>query len=311
MARMITRQEAATLLNVSGQTISNWVEKGILNAHYSCDCRNTMLIDRKSIEKYFDSLEELAFMEKRITLQKKTLRGVTNNLEKELEDMTKAKHLFGKGVSEFFLRDIFNCVLHVTGDELLKEREKDILKKLMSGLTLKDVAECYCLTPSRILQIVNKAISKIYTMKSWPQMHEEYKRVSAENQRITAMLESQRLRNKELEAQLGMKETIGDEISLVPGYTKVQLAKTLATKLANCNLTVRTLNCMKTADIKTVGDLIKYTKVDLLKQRNLGKKSLRELDDLLDSMNLTFGMDVERIIDAQIEAFLKENQNKC
>lgn len=311
MARMITRQEAATLLNVSGQTISNWVEKGILHAHYSYDSRNTMLIDRKSIEKYFDSLEELAFMEKRITLQKKTLRGVTNNLEKELEDMTKAKHLFGKGVSEFFLRDIFNCVLHVTGDELLKEREKDILKKLMSGLTLKDVAECYCLTPSRILQITNKAISKIYTMKSWPQMHEEYKRVSAENQRITAMLESQRLRTKELEAQLGMKETIGDGMSLVPGYTKVQLAKTLATPLANCNLTVRTLNCMKATDIETVGDLVKYTKVDLLKLRNLGKKSLRELDELLDSMNLTFGMDVERIIDAQIEAFLKENQNKC
>lgn len=311
MARMITRQEAATLLNVSGQTISNWVEKGILNAHYSCDSKNTILIDRKSIEKYFDSLEELAFMEKRITLQKKTLRGVTNNLEKELEDMTKAKHLFGKGVSEFFLRDIFNCVLHVTGDELLKEREKDILKKLMSGLTLKDVAECYCLTPSRILQITNKAISKIYTMKSWPQMHEEYKRVSAENQRITAMLESQRLRTKELEAQLGMKETIGDGMSLVPGYTKVQLAKTLATPLANCNLTVRTLNCMKATDIETVGDLVKYTKVDLLKLRNLGKKSLRELDELLDSMNLTFGMDVERIIDAQIEAFLKENQNKC
>ena len=113
MARMISRQEAANLLNVSGQTISNWVEKGVLNAHYDCDGRNTMLIDRKSIEKYFDTLEVLAFMEKRIALQKKTLREETDALEKDLDDMTKAKHLFGKGVSEFFLRDIFNCVLQV------------------------------------------------------------------------------------------------------------------------------------------------------------------------------------------------------
>ena len=104
MARMISRQEAADLLNVSGQTISNWVEKGVLNGHYSCDGRKTMLIDRKSIEKYFDTLEDLAFMEKRIAFQKKTLKEESDALENSLKDMTKAKYLFGKGIPEFYLR---------------------------------------------------------------------------------------------------------------------------------------------------------------------------------------------------------------
>ena len=125
---MISRQEAADLLNVSGQTISNWVEKGVLNGHYSCDGRNTMLIDRKSIEKYFDTLENLAFMEKRISLQRKTLMEESDALENDLKDITKAKYLFGKGVPEYYLRDIFSCVLYVAGDEILKEREKQILQ---------------------------------------------------------------------------------------------------------------------------------------------------------------------------------------
>ena len=312
MARMISRQEAANLLNVSGQTISNWVEKGVLNAHYDCDGRNTMLIDRKSIEKYFDTLEELAFMEKRIALQKKTLREETDALEKELHDMTRAKYLFGNGVSEFFLRDIFNCVLQVAGDELLKEREQKVLQHLMSGETLEEVAEYYYLTRSRILQIVNKAINKVSTMKCWPKMHEEYKRVNAENQRITVMLENQQRRIKDLEMQLGMKDNTDGGESLVPGYSKLELAEILGIRLRDCNLTVRSLNCLMSADIETIGDLVRYSKIDLLKLRWFGKKSLTELDDFLDSYNLSFGMDVDRLVDAEVEYFLKEKakQNK-
>ena len=90
MARMINRQEAATLLNVSAQTISNWVERGVLNGHFSCDGRKTMFIDRKSIEQYFDSLKDLSSMEKRIALQKKTLEEenfLCNETYVEVEDL--------------------------------------------------------------------------------------------------------------------------------------------------------------------------------------------------------------------------------
>ena len=310
MARMITRQEAADILNVSGQTISNWVEKGILNGHYSCDGRNTMLIDRKSIEKYFDTLENLAFMEKRIALQRKTLKEESDALENDLKDMTTAKYLFGKGVPAYYLRDIFDCILLVAGDELLREREKDVLCQLMSGMTLEEVAEHYYLTRSRILQIVNKAINKISTMKSWPKVHDEYKRICDENNRIRVLLENQQHRIKDLETQLGLqKETDGGE-SGVPGYSKMELAEVLGRRLVDDNLTVRSLNCLKAADIETVGQLVRFRKTDLLKFRNFGKKSLTELDDYLDSLHLSFGMDVDRLVDAEVEHFLKEVENR-
>lgn len=310
MARMISRQEAADLLNVSGQTISNWVEKGVLNGHYSCDGRNTMLIDRKSIEKYFDTLEDLAFMEKRISLQRKTLKEESDALENDLKDMTKAKYLFGKGIPAFFLRDIFDCILYVAGDELLREREKDVLNQLLSGKTLEDVADHYDLTRSRILQIVNQAINKISTMKSWPKVHDEYKRICEENRRITVLLECQQNHIKDLEIQLGLQEKTDGGESGLPGYSKMELAEVLGRRLVDESLTVRSLNCLKAADIETVGQLVRFRKTDLLKFRNFGKKSLTELDDYLDSLHLSFGMDVDRLVDAEVEHFLKEVENR-
>ena len=70
-----------------------------------------------------------------------------------------------------------------------------------------------------------------------------------------------------------------------------QLLKQL---LVDQNLSVRALNCLKAANVETIGDLVKFNKSDLLKFRNFGKKSLSELDDLLQSLNLSFGMDISK-----------------
>ena len=72
-----------------------------------------------------------------------------------------------------------------------------------------------------------------------------------------------------------------------------QLLKTKLTD-ASLNLSVRALNCLKAAAVETLGDLVQYNKTDLLKFRNFGKKSLSELDDLLESLNLTFGTDITK-----------------
>ena len=66
----------------------------------------------------------------------------------------------------------------------------------------------------------------------------------------------------------------------------------LKTKLVDLDLSVRALNCLKAAEVDSLGDLVKFNKNDLLKFRNFGKKSLTELEDLLTTMNLTFGMDI-------------------
>ena len=74
----------------------------------------------------------------------------------------------------------------------------------------------------------------------------------------------------------------------------LHMRQLLKTKLVDLDLSVRALNCLKAAEVESLGELVKYNKNDLLKFRNFGKKSLTELEDLLKSMNLNFGMDTTK-----------------
>ncbi len=74
----------------------------------------------------------------------------------------------------------------------------------------------------------------------------------------------------------------------------LHMRQLLKTKLVDLDLSVRALNCLKAADVETLGDLVSYNRNDLLKFRNFGKKSLTELDDLVASKNLHFGMNLAK-----------------
>jgi DNA-directed RNA polymerase subunit alpha len=74
----------------------------------------------------------------------------------------------------------------------------------------------------------------------------------------------------------------------------LHMRQLLKTKLVDMDLSVRALNCLKAADVDSLGDLVQYNKNDLLKFRNFGKKSLTELDELLINYNLNFGMDIAK-----------------
>ena len=74
----------------------------------------------------------------------------------------------------------------------------------------------------------------------------------------------------------------------------LHMRQLLKTKLVDMDLSVRALNCLKSADVETLGELVVFNKTDLLKFRNFGKKSLTELDELLANLNLSFGMDISK-----------------
>jgi DNA-directed RNA polymerase subunit alpha len=74
----------------------------------------------------------------------------------------------------------------------------------------------------------------------------------------------------------------------------LHMRQLLKTKLTDLDLSVRALNCLKAAEVETLADLVTYTKQDLMKFRNFGKKSLTELDELVENKGLVFGMDVTK-----------------
>lgn len=76
--------------------------------------------------------------------------------------------------------------------------------------------------------------------------------------------------------------------------TSLHMRQLLKTKLVDMDLSVRALNCLKATDIETLGNLVSFNKNDLLKFRNFGKKSLTELEDLIEAKGLSFGMNVAK-----------------
>jgi DNA-directed RNA polymerase subunit alpha len=76
--------------------------------------------------------------------------------------------------------------------------------------------------------------------------------------------------------------------------SSMHMRQLLKTKLVDMDLSVRALNCLKAADIETLGDLVSFNKNDLLKFRNFGKKSLTELEELVEGKGLQFGMNVSK-----------------
>ena len=74
----------------------------------------------------------------------------------------------------------------------------------------------------------------------------------------------------------------------------LHMRQLLKSKLVDMDLSVRALNCLKSAEVETLGELVVFNKTDLLKFRNFGKNSLTELDELLANLNLSFGMDISK-----------------
>ncbi|KAA3622747.1 MAG: DNA-directed RNA polymerase subunit alpha, partial [Flavobacterium sp.] len=87
-----------------------------------------------------------------------------------------------------------------------------------------------------------------------------------------------------------------DEIAQTGTYDEesLHMRQRLKTKLVDMDLSVRALNCLKAAEVDTLGDLVSYNKNDLMKFRNFGKKSLTELEELVNVKGLSFGMDLSK-----------------
>ena len=85
-----------------------------------------------------------------------------------------------------------------------------------------------------------------------------------------------------------------DEIAQTETYDEesLHMRQLLKTRLIDMDLSVRALNCLKAAEVDTLGDLVSFNKSDLMKFRNFGKKSLTELEELVNVKGLNFGMDL-------------------
>lgn len=182
-----------------------------------------------------------------------------------------------------FRYNLMNKVVLGFAKDLLSEREADILSMLFKdNMSLDDISEKIFLTRVRTIQLLNKATNRIiYRINQLEKMY------NLSNDALSLRTENELLRKQNKE--LYMKFLRNQELNDLKSNTNVQHflkygydIKDLKMSYLDFDLSVRTLNCLKLADILTLEDLLVYKKSDLMKFRNFGKKSLDELCDWLE-----------------------------
>ena len=286
MARLITRKEAAEVLDCEPQTITNWVEKGAINGH---KVGNILMVDRESIEHYFDDFKALADMATKIADLKTEYKNIIKDQE-ALLDEARGNSLTSQRAKEVFRMNQLTLISLSEG--YLKDRESGILTEIIKGVKLEDIGNAFGLTRERVMQIATKAANKLASIEDLKQIRDENKTLKEENNRLSK------------ENNL-LKKYITDQRITIDAYENSdKLHSTIFEKrLIDLNLTVRTQNGLKSLNCDTLGDVVKLDISMLMKARNFGKKSLTEIDEFIKRLGLHWGMNPEKMSVEELEAW--------
>ena len=284
MARMISRQAAAELLDCNPQTISNWVEKGVIKGHM---VGNFLMIDRQSIEQYFDSLKDLSDMESKMADVKKELQDAIMDMKTVINEARGASMPVGR------IRDGFRynlLMLMSLYEDRLKDREREIFTRLVNGESLEDVAHAFGISSKRVIQIGCRVSVIISEKADLKQLYEEIKELKRENEHLKLQSTNLRKRLNDYEKEDVVKEE--------------RLNSSIFQKrIIDLNLTVRSLNVLKLNNCETLGDVVKLKKEEICKSRNMGKKSFIEINDFLTKLGLHWGMNPDMMSAEELQSW--------
>ena len=280
MAR-ITRRKAAEILGLSRQTISNYIEKGLIG---SCVGEHGILyVNSEDVEKYAKKYKMLAANEKMIDDKLKEVEAHKRAINVELTELRNRATANGKLAANAvgMLFGVINAMSHLNITPKLSYRESHMLKDIINGMTYDELSFKYDLTTTRIRQIVEKTCNKL-----------EYNEDTA----IAEIATNQYLRNviDGLKKKLKAVQTSYDEYRRAKGEVPISDAilppLILGKDVNDCGFPVRILNMFKWCDIYTVGDLLRkfHGKSDLDKIRNIGTKSVCIILDFIEENNLSF-----------------------
>ena len=309
--KLIQIAEAAERLGVSRQTLANWGKNGTLKIRTMGKTGNSLWVDADTIDALGDTMQDIENTRKRLQQEQELIRAdyqKESQLRKDIERELFMAGNFGTAVycKEFYMS--IPIMLNELG--VINHRESQVIRAIINGNDLGRIADDYGLTRTRISQIFYKGCRKARELLTIKEQIDELRKLKDE---MAQMKQEMKLMSQDLKVQqIAEQKLLEMEEAERIKYIKETdgMLKLLNTRLADCDLSVRAWNCLKQADIETIGDLAKLTKVDLLKFRNFGKKSLGELDDFLDSKGLTFGTDVEQVFRDRIAQRLQSMKSE-
>ena len=268
MSRIITRNQAAEMLKCTPQTISNMIKNGVITAH---KMKGREMIDADTIERYFDTFEDVINTGKRI----EEMKNEISRQESEIRIHLANTNLIGNLVTTQINKKLLLYLLSQFKDNM-NQRTYDIIEYCINNdkANLGEVADKFDLTRARIQQLVAICLKKIKFNDPYKKLLLENKSLIAANDILNENLTKMKYVVELCEIEENKKNAIVDKCT--------KLAPILDTYLIDYCLSVRVLNCMKCNNIYTVRDLVKIPRIDLLKFRNIGRKSYREVCDFIE-----------------------------
>ena len=277
----MTRNKAAEILGVSRQTISNYIKEGILGSYVGE--HGIMYVNSEDIDKYAQKYKMIAANEKMIDEKLKEVEYRKRAINVELTELRNRATANGKLAANAvgMLFGVINTMSHLGVVPNLSYRESNILKDIINGMSYDELSLKYDLTPTRIRQIVDKTCNKLtYNEDLAIAELSTNKALQYEVERLKKVIKSLQVSYDEYRRAKGDK----------PVSSAVLPPLILSRDLKDCGFSVRILNALKGFDVYTVGDLVRNLRgrSELMKLRNLGRKSVWTILDFVEENNLDF-----------------------
>ena len=290
--KLIQLTEAAERLGVSRQTLTNWGNTGVITIRKTGKSGNCLWVDADTLDALSDKMKDVERARLRLEQEDANLQAAFKREHEKLTDIQRQMFMIETMGTSIYTKEFYLAIPAMLVElGLLNDRECAIMQRVIGGWEIGRIAQDYGLTRSRIMQIFYKGCRKAKNLSTIRDKMEELDRLRTE---VTELRNTVRVLSQEVKQQQSLQEMTEEERVQHIRETD-EMLKVFNTRLIDCDLSVRALNCLRSADIETIGDLARSKKSDLIRFRNFGRKSFAELDDLLYSKGLTFGMDVDKV----------------
>lgn len=289
MSKFITPGEAAKLAGVTRETISNLCKAKTIRYTEHGNVRYPLRADvvkyKKCINQIHEATTSIEEYKKQILDMEREVYYTQEQNHFQLVNM----QMFPRRIEVLknVLMSLIENFEHYTQyeDSELTMIELNILEDAMKGESFEKIGDrfSYGVSRERVRQIYVRVLNKIASGRG------ALRHLEKENEEMRQLLQKKNCEITILKAKLD-----GKPIESEFDDSVIAVSKILDMPIENFDLSARTRNCLGVADVNTIRELLRFHRADMLKYRNFGKKSLSELDELLEYHGLAWGMDVSK-----------------
>lgn len=282
MGELVKVRDAARMLGVSRQTVMNWGKHGVVRL-IAMDGDKARYLDSDVIGAISPKAGEIERLNDRMDEMRDEVERLTEELDRRKTEI-KAQIGFVNRTGRFLVSAEFYRRIPTMMCELgvLSEREAAVMASVIDHNDYDEVAEEFGCTRERIRQVFCKAIRMSSALYGLKDKIDDYDRLAAENEEMRHLVRS-------MAERLSLYERDEKVVGSVPDCV-------LGRKVVDLELSVRARNCLVAAGVRTVADIVKVKRNDLMMYRNMGHKTMAEIETFLAGYGLKFDMDVDGIM---------------